>query len=268
MTQTNGKPGAQLIDRVVLILDLVANARDEGITLKDFCDLTELNKATCHRILSTLVGHNLLAKVDKGRRYRLGTKMLVYGAKAAKGPGLRSQCQPAMQRLAQLTGETVVLMARDQDDSVCIDRLDGECLVQTLTGAIGGYVPLGVGPGSLAMLSFLADDERDAIVARNLPRIGTYAGTTEKRVRELIDETSTQGFALDRGELLVGVAGVSVPIFAVESGPVASLGLTFLSARLTPELLDKYVNLLKEEVGRIAPNLNPLDRRLTAPGRA
>jgi hypothetical protein len=54
----------------------------------------------------------------------------------------------------------------------------------------------------------------------------------------------------------------------VESGPVASLGLTFLSARLTPELLDKYVTLLKEEVGRVAPNLNPLDRRLTAPGRA
>ncbi|CAG9268563.1 IclR family transcriptional regulator [Paraburkholderia unamae] len=268
MTESNAKPGAQLIDRVVLILDLVANSRDTGITLKDVCDHTELNKATCHRILSTLVGHNLLTKVDKGRRYRLGTKMLVYGAKAANGPGLRSQFLPAMQRLMEATGETVVLMARDQDDSVCIDRLDGECFVQTLTGAIGGYVPLGVGTGSLAMLSFLDEGERDAIIARNLPRIGTYASLTEARVRTLVGETAAQGYALDRGELLVGVAGISVPIFAVESGPVASLGLTFLSARLTPELIEKCVALLKEEVARVAPNLNPLDRRLTAPGRA
>ncbi|MFM0302199.1 IclR family transcriptional regulator [Paraburkholderia sediminicola] len=265
--ESHVKAGAQLIDRTVLILDLVANSRGEGVTLKDLCEWTGLNKATCHRILSSLVGHALLSKADKGRRYRLGTKLLVYGAKAANGPGLRSQFQPALQRLRDATGETAVLMARDQDDSVCIDRRDGECLVQTLTGSIGGSVPLGVGPGSLAMLSFFDEPERIAVVERNVTRFSAYAALNETRVKELVMETAAQGYALDRGELIVGVSGISVPIAAVESGPLASLGLTFLAARLTPQLIEEYVGLLRAEVERIQPHLNPLDRNLASPGR-
>ncbi|PMR76529.1 IclR family transcriptional regulator [Billgrantia endophytica] len=267
MTNHTPKSGAQLLDRAVLLLDLVAGGSREGMTLKALCEQAELNKATCHRILNSLAEHGMLDKDPDGRRYRLGTKLLVLGAKAANGPGLRSLCQPALTRLCQESGETTMLMARDRDDSVCIDRHDGSFLLQTLTGSIGGYVPLGVGPGSLSMLAFMAADEREEVLERNWPRIAAYPALTRDKLRRLIDETISQGYALDRGELVPGVAGIAVPIRVAETGPVASLGFTILSARLSSEMIERYVQALRDEVASIEPHLNPLDRRLTSPER-
>ena len=168
------KNGVQLLDRAVMLLDLVADAGSEGTTLKALGELSGLNKVTCHRILNSLVEHQMLQKIQGDKCYRLGTKLLVYGAKAARGPGLRRQFQPVLERLRQQTGETVMLMARDRDDSVCIDRYDSEYQMQTLTGSIGGAVPLGLGPGSLAILAFLDVEQQQEIMQRNRPRLESW----------------------------------------------------------------------------------------------
>lgn len=73
-----------MLDRAVFLLDLVADAGTEGLTLKQLTELSGLNTATCHRILNTLVGHKLLARDDKKRCYRLGGRMSIYGARAAR----------------------------------------------------------------------------------------------------------------------------------------------------------------------------------------
>lgn len=264
MQDSPGKNGVQLLDRAVVLLDLVADAGSEGATLKALCEQSGLNKVTCHRILNSLVEHQLLLRVQGDKSYRLGTKLLIYGAKAARGPGLRRHFQPALERLRKATGETIMLMARDRDDSVCIDRFDSEYQMQTLTGSVGGSVPLGLGPGSLAILAFLSDEQRDATLARNQPRFSGWPMLTPERLARWVVETREQGFAIDRGELIPGIAGISVPIHVAGGGVVGSLGFTFLSPRLTPEVETHYVALLQDEVASIEPLLSPLDSRLRA----
>lgn len=264
MSDAQGKNGVQLLDRAVMLLDLVADVGSEGVTLKTLCELSGLNKVTCHRILNSLVDHQLLHKAQGDKCYRLGTKLLIYGAKAAKGPGLRRHFQPALERLRRSTGETVMLMARDRDDSVCIDRYDSEFQMQTLTGSVGGSVPLGLGPGSLAILAFIDEESQQAILARNVSRFSNWPALTRDKVQSLISQTSEQGYALDPGELLPGIGGVSVPIRVAGAGVVGSLGLTVLSPRLTPETVERYVALLQEEVADVEPLLSPLDTRLRA----
>ena len=264
MSDNTGKNGVQLLDRAVMLLDLVADAGSEGATLKMLVELSGLNKVTCHRILNSLVEHQMLQKVQGDKCYRLGTKLLVYGAKAARGPGLRRQFQTALERLRQQTGETVMLMARDRDDSVCIDRYDSEYQMQTLTGSVGGAVPLGLGPGSLAILAFLEPELQHEIVARNHARLKEWPQLTAEALQRKLEQTATQGFAVDPGELIPGIAGIAVPIHVPGAGVVGSLGMTFLSPRLNAEVQQRYVALLKEEVAAIAPLISPLDTRLRA----
>jgi len=45
---------------------------------------------------------------------------------------------------------------------------------------------------------------------------------------------------------------------------IGSLGMTFLSPRLNPEVQQRYVALLQQEVAAIAPLISPLDTRLRA----
>lgn len=130
-----------MLDRTVVLLDLVADGGVDGLPLKELAARSGLNTATCHRILNTLVGHKLLARDNRKRRYRLGARMAIYGVRAARGPGIISRCEVALTRLRRRTGDTTHLMARFNHDSVCLDRRDGECIVPTLTGSVGGFVP-------------------------------------------------------------------------------------------------------------------------------
>ena len=243
--------GAQLLDRAVILLDLVADGGVEGLSLKDLAARSGLNTATCHRILNTLVGHKLLARDDKKRRYRLGARMAIYGVRAARGPGIISRCEIALSRLRRRTGDTTHLMACFNHDSVCLDRRDGECIVPTLTGSIGGFVPLGVGPGSIAMLAFLDEDEQDYIIRANLGRYASYRNLTEDKVRQLIADTRRRGYAVDVGELIPGIAGVGMPIMTPGEKPGAALSFTLLCAKLGPGVLEHYGALLKEEIDAI-----------------
>lgn len=239
------------MDRAVILLDLVADGGVQGVTLKDLTARSQLNTATCHRILNTLVGHKLLARDDKKRCYRLGARMAIYGARAARGPGIISRCEVALTRIRRRTGDTIHLMARLNHDSVCLDRRDGECVVPTLTGSIGGSVPLGVGPGSIAMLAFLDEDEQEFIIRANIERYAAYRDLTADKVRRLIAETRDRGYAIDVGELIPGIAGVSVPIFSDGVAPNASLGFTLLTAKLMQGTLEQYAMILKEEITAI-----------------
>lgn len=244
--------GAQLLDRAVILLDLVADHGVKGISLKELVAISGLNTATCHRILNTLVGHKLLARDDKKRIYRLGARMAIYGARAANGPGLISSCEIALVRLRRYTGDTTHLMARLNHDSVCLDRRDGECIVPTLTGAIGGSVPIGVGPGSIAMLAFLDKDEQDFIIRANMKRYEAYRDLTPEKIYRLLEQTRARGYAIDNGELIPGIAGVAMPIMTDGEHPGASLGFTLLCAKLTPGLIEHYADLLRKEISEIA----------------
>jgi DNA-binding IclR family transcriptional regulator len=243
--------GAQLLDRAIILLDLVADGGVEGLSLKDLTARSGLNTATCHRILNTLVGHKLLARDDRKRRYRLGARMAIYGVRAARGPGIISRCEVALTRLRRRTGDTTHLMARFNHDMVCLDRRDGECIVPTLTGSIGGSVPLGVGPGSIAILAFLDEDEQDYTVRANLHRYASYRDLTERKVRQLIADTRRRGYAVDVGELIPGIAGVGLPIMTPGERPGAALSFTLLCAKLAPGIFEHYAALLKEEVDAI-----------------
>jgi DNA-binding IclR family transcriptional regulator len=243
--------GAQLLDRAIILLDLVADGGVEGLSLKELTACSGLNTATCHRILNTLVGHKLLARDDKKRRYRLGARMAIYGVRAARGPGIISRCEVALTRLRRHTGDTTHLMARFNHDSVCLDRRDGECIVPTLTGSIGGFVPLGVGPGSIAMLAFLDEDEQDYTIRANLHRYAPYRDLTEDKVRLLIADTRRRGYAVDVGELIPGIAGIGMPIMTQGEKPSAALSFTLLCAKLAPGVIEHYASLLKQEIDAI-----------------
>ncbi|MNE30963.1 Bacterial transcriptional regulator [compost metagenome] len=101
------------------------------------------------------------------------------------------------------------------------------------------------------MLAFLEEDEQEFIIRANIERYAAYRDLTADKVRRLIAETRERGYAIDVGELIPGIAGVSVPIFSDGTTPNASLGFTLLSAKLEPGTLEQYAMLLKDEISAI-----------------
>jgi DNA-binding IclR family transcriptional regulator len=255
--------GTQLLDRAVSILKQLGEAGERGAKMSAIAGALELKTSTAHRIISALERHGLIEREHATKRYRLGLALFALGAAAADGTGLRKLCRPALLRLAAETGDTVFLMARSGLNTVCVDRQEGAYMLDSLTGHVGGQIPLGVGPASQAILAFLGEEEANAVIDANAPLYLKYNGLTAADVRARLPVVREQRFALDDGQLVAGISAFAVPILPPKRDAVASIAINMTSARLNPDRLRELVARLRGEIDAIERMINPLESDVT-----
>lgn len=251
--------GTQLLDRTVGVIKLLGTFGEQGARMSEIAESLGLKTSTAHRIATALERHGLIEREHATKRYRLGLALFALGATAADGTGLRKLCRPALLRLAGETGDTVFLMARSGLNVVCVDRQEGAYVLDSLTGHIGGQIPMGVGPASEAILAFLPEDEAEAIIDANAPLYARYHDLSADKIRSRLPQIRAQHYALDDGELVAGISALAVPILPPKRDAVASIAINMTSARLGAERLNELLALLRLQVARIEESINPLE---------
>lgn len=262
MTRTHGTDqatGTQLLDRTVSVVKLLGKVGERGAKIVEIAERLGLKTSTTHRIVTALERHGLVERERATKRYRLGLALFALGAAAADGTGLRKLCRPALVKIAGETGDTVFLMARSGFNVVCVDRQEGSYVLDSLTGHVGGQIPMGVGPASQAILAFLPADEADAILEANARLYGRYNKLDADMIRARLPEIRAQRYALDHGELVAGISALAVPILPKGRDAFASIAINMTSARLEPKRLDELVELLRSHGARIEETINPLE---------
>lgn len=257
--ETEPATGTQLLDRTVGVIKLLGEFGEKGARMSEIAESLGLKTSTAHRIITALERHGLIEREQATKRYRLGLALFALGATAADGTGLRKLCRPALLRIAGETGDTVFLMARSGLNVVCVDRQEGSYVLDSLTGHIGGQIPMGVGPASEAILAFLPEDEAEAIIEANEPLYARYHGLSADKIRKRLPEIRARHYALDHGELVAGISAIAVPILPPKRDAVASIAINMTSARLGPERLTELLALLRTQVARIEETINPLE---------
>lgn len=257
--------GTQLLDRAVAVLRYLGDVGQQGAALAAIGEALGLKQSTAHRIVTALQRHGLIDRELHTKRYRLGLTLFAMGATAADGTGLRRLARPALVRLSAETGDTLFLMARAGFNAVCVDRQEGTYFLDSLTGYVGGQIPLGVGPASLAILAFLPDDEAEAIINANANRYEMYKGLSADRIWAVLPQVREQGYAVDQDELVAGIAAMAIPILPQGRDAVAAVAINMTSPRLPPERLRQLLDLLRSEVRQIEEALNPLEGHRIAP---
>lgn len=251
--------GTQLLDRAVAVLKFLGEAGQGGATMVMIGEALGLKQPTAHRIITALERHGLVDRERETRRYRLGLALFAMGATAADGTGLRVLARPALMRLSAASGDSVFLMARAGFNTVCVDRQQGSYVIDSLTGHIGGQIPMGVGPASQAILAFLPPAEAAVITSTNAPLYRQYGSLTERKVKDGLDAIRQNGYAVDHGELVAGISAIAVPILPTGRDAVASIAINLTSARLSEERLPILVDMIKAEVRTLEASLNPLE---------
>jgi DNA-binding IclR family transcriptional regulator len=266
------------IGRLLAVLDALAHASAEGLRLTDVVEAADLGKTTAHRILNGLVAQNLAEHDPDTGRYFIGVKMLSWATAARDRFSLVRLVEPALLRISRQTQDTIYLVVRTGDDIVCLDCREGSFPIKVLTLDVGVRRPLGIGAGSLAILSALPDAEIDRIFVGNAEAMAAYP-FDEVRLRQMIATTRQNGYAYNNVHVLQGLenvtemAGIGVPIRKRDGMPVAALHLTGVTSRLDPPRRDNLVATLHQEARQIEAQLEPVlamvattDRQLAKPG--
>ena len=207
--QESERSGVQTLDRAVAILEAIS--RTGPCTPADLVRETGLPRPTAHRLVVALEQHALVVR-DLGGRFRLGGRLVGWGAAAGAGLTL---VEPARAVLERLSAESAQLYVREGDQRICVATRERPTGLRD-TVALGAMMPLTKGSGGRVLLAWADDRDRFEVDP------------------EVLATVRATGWAATVGEREAGVASVSAPV-RIGAAVVAALGVSGPAERLGPD---------------------------------
>ena len=237
---SNDKTSIQVIERMVTLLDALANYPDP-VSLKELAKVTGLHPSTAHRILNDLVTKRVVDRSEPGS-YRLGMRLLELGNIVKSRLDVREASLEFMRTLHRKTQQTVNLSVRQGDEIVYIDRAFSERSGMQVVRAIGGRAPLHL--TSTGKLFLSVDDAK--LVRAYATRTG-LAGHNRNSITDLaklerdLSLVRARGYARDNEELELGVRCMAAGIRDDSGHIIAGLSISAPADRLQEEWLEDLV---------------------------
>lgn len=198
--------GVQSVERALNLLDLLTD-RGGVSSVSELAAGSGLSLPTAHRLLTTMEKAGYLQRYA-GRKYALGTRMMVVG-NAAAGL-LKLRVLPYLERLVRETGETANAAALEGRSVVYFAQAPSPHPMRTVReeGSRAEMHASGVGK---AILAGLADERADELLEHgDLPALTPNTIGSLPGMRVEIEKIRSRGYAVDAGEQDVGVRCVAV----------------------------------------------------------
>lgn len=255
MENSSTKASIQVLDRTSAILRVLTQ-HHEPVNLKVIAQETNLHISTCHRILSDLVRLRFVEKGVSSGTYRLGLRFLQLGNLVRERISIRDTARNGMNRLHELTKQTVNLSIRQNDVIVYIDRIMHDRPGIQVVRTIGATAPLHTtSSGKL----FLAED--------SFEQVRTYAlrtnlePNTPKSIRDIdtllseLSRVKNLGFARDDEELELGVKCIASGIRDDSGKLVACISISAPSSSLKESWISELMHTasdISEHLGYVS----------------
>lgn len=238
--------GTQSIHRVVMILRELGARNREGARLTELVQSLKLEQPTAHRMLRSLVAESMATQDPETKRYFLGQAVYELGLAAGNRFGLKSLCEPILSSLSSRTRDTTFLVVRSGDESVCLDRREGDSPVKIFTLAVGDRRPLGVGASGMALLSAYPESEVRRVIEANAERLANYGERNPTRLIAHVLEAKERGYSVRDLPGYEGIRAIGMPVVDGQGRPLAAVSISTLTGRLTGENFDQRHRLLQQ----------------------
>lgn len=246
--------------RAMEILELLAHdPRGKGVS--EIAAAINRPKNSVFRICTTLTDLGYLAREEEGATYRLDRKLLSLGYAAVDESGLIEKAMDVLRDLRDATTESAFIAVLARDTGVVLEQVPGIYPVK-VTIQIGHHFPLHSGAPGKAMVAFLPDDERTALLGRiSFTRFNANTITTRAAFARELAEVRRRGYAFDREEEIEGLACVGAPVLNHRGYPCAGIWVAGPVDRLRAEDMDRLGGIVKEHAARISRRFGYLQGR-------
>lgn len=210
-----------------------------------------LNRATAFRILEDLAAAGMVEKKGAPPRYDFGPEVALMAAASFRSWDIQKLAQPSLLRLADLTGDTVVLHVRSNAESLCVDRVVGDYPIRANLLDIGSRRPLGVGAGSMALLAWLPDTERSAVLDITCSGLQSYPRFNRKMMETFIEESKASGIVTMCDVIVDRMGAMAIPLPDRHGNIRAAISIAALTERIQ-QRTDMMADALRTEAKTIA----------------
>lgn len=196
------------IARLIDIFEVFRSAQ-RPLSLTELAEGAGIPKSTCHAMVSTLIERGYLYTLSRPRALYPTRRLYdVAGDVCAKDPFIE-RAAPALERLRDTTGETVIFGKRQGDHVVYLQVIDGLHAIR-YTARAGEFKPLHSSSVGKALLGSLKETELHAWVEhQDLPAITPKTLTDRAALLQDIKEGRKRGYFTTRGENVSDVWAVA-----------------------------------------------------------
>lgn len=226
--------------RVVYFLAGSDGGRRSDFGVSEIARGLGMSKTVVHRVLSTLVGVDFLAVDPATRRYRLGPGAVTVGRSALEQLDAHRVARPHMERLAEVTGETITLSMRRGPRRVYLDQILSHSEVH-MSVQIGQGSPLYAGSSAKAILAALPPDEASAYLDEHeLVAITSHTLVEREAIEADLARIRARGYAISRGERLVDAFSIASPIIQAGDVVFGAVSVCGPAQRFRPEQGEEF----------------------------
>lgn len=241
-------------DTVFDILEALAGGKERTIT--EITEEVDVSKGTVHAHLQTLKDRGYLVQTDS-RAYRLGLLFLSFGGHVRNThyKSLYRNAKAELDKIAEDTGERAQVMVEESGYGIYLYQAVGRDAVMT-DSHLGMATSLHATATGKAYLAHKPQDEVERILDQvGLPQHTERTITDRERFLELLDDVSERGVAYDRGERVIGIRCVGVPVLSDKRETLGAISVSAPAQRMQAnDFEDEITDRLKNTARVIGLN--------------
>lgn len=223
-------PKVPAADQTLRILWLLARSRGP-IPASIIATQLGLPRSTVYQLLATLQEHGFVMHLPEERRYGLGIAAVELSSAYERQEPLARIGRPIIAALVDRVRVSGHLAVPSGSDVLYVieERAPG---APRLITDVDVRLPMYLTASGRAILSVLPKAQVRALYPNvqafaSLPNIPESLIDRYSKLRSVLDETLTRGFAVERGSVTEGFSSVAVPVLDHRSWPIAAIAVTF-----------------------------------------
>lgn len=252
-----GKQDRHFVTALSRGLDVLSCFRSGSRLLgnQDISERCHLPKSTVSRLTYTLTKLGYLHYVKESGKYRLGTATLALGSAVLGRFDVRDLARPLMQELADATGTTVSLGARQRLSMVYVEVCKGNAVL-SLNGEVGMRLPLATSAIGRGYLAICSESERVDLLEQIRELDHVAWPTVKQRIDKSLELYREYGVSGSFGDWQPDVNGIAAGFRPGNGLPPMSINCGAPAFKVSPEyLLSEVRPRLIEIVRRIEEGL-------------
>ena len=233
--------GTQSIDRAGEMLARLLDS-EEPMSLRDLAEAADLPKSTASRLLTALERHGLVHQAGERGKLEPGPAILRFAHRGGVERHLVEAANPALQAVAETSGETVNLSVPTPNGVDHLAQVDGRHFL----GAgqwVGRRVDFHCTANGKVFLAFGVAE----LPPGPLARLTTDTVVNRAALEDGLERVRRDGYATAADELEDGLSALAAPVRGPTGEVIAALGISGPTLRLTGPRVAELAPILVRE---------------------
>lgn len=221
MMQAKGKSKAPAVDTSVLILDLLASSA-YPLTLSEICEQTDIPVASGHRIVNSLLEHQMVA-LDPSRKksYCIGSRIFQIASTIYNKQSIIPFFYPIAEILKNEIHKSIFLGVQVGNKVVVVSKVEPS-LSSSFNIYVGQTMPLHLSASGKAILSMRSPEFQNSYIKGEEKSNPEIRESIEQYQADL-ERAKRLGYTVSHGEIESHVSCIAAPVLNLRNEPIAAI---------------------------------------------